>query len=366
MLLVLCVDLDDDVGRKTTVGTPVVGRDPVEEAAVALATADPEDSDVNVLFQGLHIAEKITDEEVEVACVTGNDGGDVSANREVGKEVDEVLASLSTGEGVTALVVTDGAQDESVVPVIRSRVTIDGVRRVVVRQAQDLESVYYTMKQVLNDPETRGTVLVPLGILLLIYPLAVIASMLELPGGAVFGIVSAMLGLYFLSRGLGITETLDALVSRARNSLYAGRVTIITYLVAAALLVIGGVDGLNQLEAVQKSNSPLGALEVIAALVQGSVQWFAAAGITTSLGQITDEYLADRLEWRYLNAPFYVLSIAVVLHGVSAYFLDLADLSYLAMALTGGTLLGLVSTLAFAIAESRYPRDAERDGSEAV
>ncbi|PSQ27685.1 hypothetical protein BRD03_05540 [Halobacteriales archaeon QS_9_68_17] len=367
MLLVLCVDLDDDLGRKTPVDTPVVGRNEVEEAAVALATVDPEDSDVNVLFQGIHIAKGIDDERVEVAAVTGNDGGDVSANREVGEEVDEVLASLSTGEGVTALVVTDGAQDESVVPVIRSRVTIDGVRRVVVRQAQDLESVYYTMKQVLNDPETRGTVLVPLGILLLIYPLAVIASFLELPGGAVFGIISTMLGLYLLSRGLGLMETVDTVIGRARNSLYAGRVTIITYLVAAALLVIGGVSGLNQLEAVQTdAEGTLGALEVLAALVYGAVQWFAAAGVTTSLGQVTDEYLADRLQWRYLNAPFYVLSIAVVLHGVSAYFLDLADLSYLAMALTGGTLLGLVSTLAFAVAESRFPRDAERDGSGAV
>jgi putative membrane protein len=367
MLLVLCVDLDDDLGRKTPVDTPVVGRNEVEEAAVALATVDPEDSDVNVLFQGIHIAKEIDDEQVEVAAVTGNDGGDVSANREVGEEVDEVLASLSTGEGVTALVVTDGAQDESVVPVIRSRVTIDGVRRVVVRQAQDLESVYYTMKQVLNDPETRGTVLVPLGILLLIYPLAVIASFLELPGGAVFGIISTMLGLYLLSRGLGLMETVDTVIGRARNSLYAGRVTIITYLVAAALLVIGGVSGLNQLEAIQTdAEGTLGALEVLAALVYGAVQWFAAAGVTTSLGQITDEYLADRLQWRYLNAPFYVLSIAVVLHGVSAYFLDLADLSYLAMALTGGTLLGLVSTLAFAVAESRFPRDAERDGSGAV
>ncbi|WP_135821560.1 DUF373 family protein [Halostella litorea] len=362
MLLVLCVDLDDDLGRKTDVETPVVGRDAVEDAAVALATADPEDSDVNVLFQGVHVADEVTDEAVEVAAVTGNDGGDVSANREVGEEVDEVLAGLSTGEGVTALIVTDGAQDESVVPVIRSRVTVDGVRRVVVRQAQDLESVYYTMKQVLNDPETRGTILVPMGILLLIYPLAVIASMLELPGGVVFGVVSALLGFYLLSRGLGLMQAVDTLIGRARNSLYAGRVTIITYLVAAALLVIGGVSGLNQLESVRAGTADtLGALEVLAALVHGAVQWFAAAGITTSLGQITDEYLADRLEWRYLNAPFYVVAIAVVLEAVSAYFLSLTNLSYLAAALTGGTLLGLVSTLAFAVAESRFPRDAERD-----
>jgi len=61
MLLVLCVDLDDDLGRKTGFSTPVIGREPVEEAAVALATADPEDSDVNVIFQGLHVYDDLTE-----------------------------------------------------------------------------------------------------------------------------------------------------------------------------------------------------------------------------------------------------------------------------------------------------------------
>ena len=40
MLLVLCVDLDDDIGRKTDVETPVVGRDNVVDAAVALARSE--------------------------------------------------------------------------------------------------------------------------------------------------------------------------------------------------------------------------------------------------------------------------------------------------------------------------------------
>ncbi|WP_135854795.1 DUF373 family protein [Halorussus salinus] len=365
MLLVLCVDLDDDLGRKTDFDTPVVGRDNVEAAAVALATADPEDSDVNVMFEGVHLADRIEDETVEVAVVTGTDGGDIAANRAVGDEVDEVLASLSTREEVQAVIVTDGAQDESVIPVIRSRVPIDGVRRVVVRQAQDLESMYYTIKQVLDDPETRGTILVPLGILLLIYPLAIISDSLGLPGAAVFGVTSGLLGLYVLGRGLGVERLLDRAAEKARNSLYAGRVTLITYVVAAALLVVGGVRGVETLESVEASaGGPVGPLEVLAALVHGAVTWFTAAGVTTSLGQITDEYLADRFQWRYLNAPFYVLSIALVLHAISAYFLhrvplELPRLTYLAVMLTVGTVLGLTSTLAFAIAESRRSRRAE-------
>ena len=356
MLLVLCVDLDDDLGRKTGFSTPVIGRESVEEAAVALATADPEDSDVNVIFQGIHVYDDLEerDESVEVAVVTGNEEGDVSANRKVGEEVDTVLASLATGEDVTALVITDGAQDESVLPVIRSRVPIDGVRRVVVRQAQNLESMYYTIKQVLNDPETRGTILIPLGILLLIYPLALVGTLLNLPG-LVLGTTSALLGLYLISRGLGLGERLDDAVEGARRSLYAGRMTMISYVVAAALLVLGGVSGMNTLEDHQTAaGGSLGAPMILAALVYGAIQWFAAAGVTTSLGQITDEYIAGRLEWRYLNAPFYVLAMAIVLHAVSGFFLEEVSLTYLATALTGGTLLGIVSTLAFAIAESHF------------
>jgi len=359
MLLVLCVDLDDDLGRKTGFETPVVGTEGVEAAAVALATADPEDSDVNVLFKGLNVAEEIVDESVVVAAVAGENGDEVRANRRVGEEVDELLASLETGEEVRAIVVTDGAQDESVLPVIRSRVAVDGVRRVVVRQAQDLESMYYTIKQVLDDPETRGTLLIPLGILLLIYPLAVVASYFDMPG-IVLGLTSGLLGLYLLGRGLGLGETLDRTVERLRGGLYDGRVTIVTSLVAAVLLVVGGVNGLEQLEVTRAdSEFALGAIEVGAAIVYGAVDWFAAAGLTTSVGQLTDEYLDGGLEWRYLNAPFYVMAIAVVLHAVSGFFLDFFDLSYLAAALTGGFLLGVSSTLAFAIAESRFPREAD-------
>jgi putative membrane protein len=352
MLLVLCVDLDDDLGRKTGTETPVVGRNAVREAAVALATADPEDSDVNVLFEGLHLAEEIDDERVEVAAVAGVNGREIEANRRVGEEVDRVLAELATGEDVRAIVVTDGAQDESVVPVIRSRVAIDGVRRVVVRQAQDLESMYYTIKQVLDDPETRGTLLVPLGILLLIYPLTIVANELGLPG-TVFGLASGLLGLYILARGLGVVRWLDRSVEQVRRSLFRGRVTLITYLVAAALLAIGGVNGVRTLETAQATaaDDP-GPITIIAALVFGAIQWFAAAGVTSSLGRVTDEYLDSEFHWRYLNAPFYVLAIAAVLHGVSAFVLSRASLEYLAFMLTGGTMLALASTLSFAVAES--------------
>jgi putative membrane protein len=360
MLLILCVDLDDDLGRKTAFDTPVVGRDNVESAAVALATADPEDSDVNVCFQGVHLHDSIDDESVEVAVVTGTAKADVSANRKVGEEVDTVLASLSTGEDVRAIVVTDGAQDESVLPVIRSRVPIDGVRRVVVRQAQDLESMYYTFKQVLADPETRGTILIPLGILLLIYPISIAAEVVGLPGSTL-GVISALLGLYVLFRGLGLEDTIDETLERIRVGLFSGRVQLITYVVAAALVAVGAVGGLEATEIFTDPDPK--PVRSVAAFVYGAVQWIAAAGIVAALGRITDEYLAGGFRWRYLNAPFYVAAIAIVLYGLSAFFLALpfAGLSYLAVTLTTGTFVGLASTLAFAVAEQRYPQNRDRE-----
>jgi putative membrane protein len=364
MLLVLPVDLDDDLGRKTGIETPVVGRAAVREAAVALATADPEDSDVNVLFQAIKTYDEIVaegvDEEVEVAVVTGVDGSDVAANRAVGEEVDTVLASLTTGETVRSVLVTDGAQDESVFPVIRSRVPIDSTRRVVVRQAQDLESIYYTIKQVLDDPETRGTILVPLGILLLIYPATIGASVLDIPGAAVLGLLSGLLGLYSLFHGLGLEETVDNVAARLRRGLYAGRLTIVTYAVAVALILIGVVEGAQRLETVHRSVPTLPAARGAAVFVYASVRWFAVAGVTTSLGRVTDEYLTGSFQWRYVNAPFYVLAIGIVLHGLSGYFLPGVagptpiSNTRLAVTLTAGTLLGVLSTLTFAVAESRY------------
>ena len=49
-VLVVCVDRDDDFGRKARVQGPIVGRKANLNAAVKLALADPEDLDSNCTF----------------------------------------------------------------------------------------------------------------------------------------------------------------------------------------------------------------------------------------------------------------------------------------------------------------------------
>ncbi len=49
-LLVLCVDRDNDIGEKSNIKTPVVGRKDCLYAASELALSDPEEADANAIF----------------------------------------------------------------------------------------------------------------------------------------------------------------------------------------------------------------------------------------------------------------------------------------------------------------------------
>ena len=49
-LLVICIDRDDDIGKKAGIVSPVVGRNACLEAAQRLALEDPEDDDSNAIF----------------------------------------------------------------------------------------------------------------------------------------------------------------------------------------------------------------------------------------------------------------------------------------------------------------------------
>jgi putative membrane protein len=53
LTLVLCVDRDDDIGFKGKIESPVIGRGACLRAATTLALVDPEDSDVNAIFQAI-------------------------------------------------------------------------------------------------------------------------------------------------------------------------------------------------------------------------------------------------------------------------------------------------------------------------
>ena len=59
--LVLCVDRDNDFGRKANCNSPIIGREDNLRAAQALALADPEDSDSNCLYAAISTYDKLED-----------------------------------------------------------------------------------------------------------------------------------------------------------------------------------------------------------------------------------------------------------------------------------------------------------------
>jgi putative membrane protein len=311
--LVVCVDRTNDIGRKTGLRTPVAGWEAVRSLVVEVGLADPEDSSVNCLLEALRVARDLRDEREEsvVAVVSGGGESVVGADRSVAKQLDDLIAEY---EPESAVVVIDSAQDERLVPIIESRLRVDSVDRVIVRQARDIESTYYLLKQFLGDEELRQTVLVPLGIGLLLLPVLLLrfSATIALAG------LASLLGAALLYKGLAIDELLSDLPEATREALYSGQVSVVTYVVGAGLALVG-------LFLAALSVSDAGNTGFIAAVqfVYASVPWLALAALAASAGRLVDELIRDEaVPMPYLNLPFGVVALGLVLRGFSGFFLE--------------------------------------------
>jgi putative membrane protein len=317
--LVVGIDRTGDVPGHTDVSLPLAGAETVSELIVDLGMADPEDTTVNALLEALSVARDIEREgdSATVAVVSGNADGVVSADQAIAEQVDELIATYDPD---SAIVVIDSTEDERLLPIIESRIRVDSVDRVVVRQARDLESTYYLLKQFLADEELRGTVLVPIGIVMLVFPAILMLSDVAVAVGS----ITAVIGTFLLYRGFGIDERLATLSTQVRDALYSGRISIVTSVIAAGLALVGifvGVLGTSELG--------LNSLQFVTgmAFAYYSVPWIALGAIAATIGRLVDELLRDdRLRTASLNLPFGALAMGLVVRGFSAYFLERADL----------------------------------------
>ncbi|MFB6137559.1 MAG: DUF373 family protein [Halobacteriaceae archaeon] len=322
--LVLVVDRPGDVARHAATAPPVAGEDAVRSLVYELGLADPEDSGVNSLLEGLRLAAELREggEQATVAVVSGGGRGSgvgggpdgVSGDRAVAAQLDELLGIY---EPDSAVVVIDSAEDEQLVSVVESRVPVDAVDRVVVRQARDLESTYYLLKQFLADEELRESVLVPLGTVLLVFP-----ALLTVTGSVAMATaaITAVLGLFLLYKGLGVEEALSELPGRVRTALYDGQVSVVTYVVAGGLALIGSFVGALSASALG-TDPPL--LLAATAFAYRGVPWLAGAALAASAGQLLDQVIQHQaVRTPYVNLPFGVVAVALVVRGFSAYFLE--------------------------------------------
>ncbi|WP_267642661.1 DUF373 family protein [Haloarchaeobius amylolyticus] len=317
--LVVCVDRTDDIGRKTGLETPVVGWEAVRSLVTDVGLADPEDSNVNCLLETLRVARDLRDEDEEtvVAVVSGASENVVGADRSVAHQLDELISRYDLD---SAVVVIDSAQDERLVPVVESRLRVDSVDRVVVRQARDIESTYYLLKQFLADEELRQTVLVPLGVALVAFPA------LALTWGPAVGAatITAIVGVFLLYKGFAVDELAKDGAAQVQTALYSGNVSVVTYVVAAGLTMVGMFVGALE---VSRMTGVEGVLLPSMMFVFHAVPWLAMAGATASIGRVLDEAIdSEGVPNAMLNMPFILVAVSLVIRGFSAYFLERSEL----------------------------------------
>jgi putative membrane protein len=315
--LVVCVDRTGDISRKTGLRTPVAGWEAVQSLVTDMGVADPEDSGVNCLLEALRVTRDLRegDDDAVVAAVSA-EGDGVNADRSIAAQFDDLVERFDPD---SCVVVVDSAEDERVVPIVESRIQVDAVDRVVVRQARDLESTYYLLKQFLGDEEMRQTILVPIGIVLLVFPaLMMLTGSLAVAAAS----ITTVIGLFLLYKGLGVDDYVAAVPGQARDALYSGRVSIVTYVVAVGLALVGVFAG-----ALELSNQPANTPELLSAMTftYYSIPWVALGALAASAGRLFDEFIRhDAVRTSFLNLPFGVLAVALVVRGFSAYFVERA------------------------------------------
>ncbi len=315
--LVLSVDRDDDLGYKAGLEGPVVGRDACIAAANALALVDPEDSDVNAIFQAVKVADGLAAncEEVEVAIVAGDHLHMIEGDRKIARDLERVIARTGATE---CILVTDGAEDDFVLPIIQSRIAVSSVRRVVVTQMVNLEGTYYILKKLLDDPKISRPLLVPVGLAMLLFA---IAYLLGYPEGAMI-VVVGVIGVYLLFRGLGYDDIFGSSYRALASSLSRGRFTLITNLAAVLLLIIGAITGITTMIVHYVGGDQSNGLFMVLAFAYGAVPWWVSAGLVSSGGRLVDVWLGERGEvWRVLLLPFLTLAAGLFVYGAAIYVL---------------------------------------------
>jgi len=256
-LLVICIDRDDDLGRKTGISTPVVGRNACIEAAQRLALEDPEDADSNSIFFAVKTYEDLVSKgyKTQVVVVTGVENRGVQADEKVASEIKLVLKKFSA-DG--AVIVSDGEDDEMVIPVIQSVIPVISVQRVVMQVSRTIEHSYAVfgkfLKLVMYNPKYSKFFLGVPGILLLIGGIGAVTGY----NAEIFAVLVTILGGAFLIRAFDIDKAWSNWAKPTPEG-FTRMFTLITGLILIAASVPAGITTVSP----ENISSDLGTINLI-------------------------------------------------------------------------------------------------------
>lgn len=209
-ILVLCIDRDDDIGSKGGMETPILGRDPCINAGTRLAIEDPEDADANAIFGAIKTYEELISKgyESEVALVSGKFNRGIEADEKISFEIQNVLTRYKAD---AAVLVSDGEDDETVIPIIQSMVPVISIQRIIIKHSRSVEYSYAVLgryiKMLVYDPRYSKFFLGVPGALLVATGLATVFGLTR----EAIALALSILGAAFIIRAFDIDKSLASL-----------------------------------------------------------------------------------------------------------------------------------------------------------
>lgn len=241
-ILVLCIDRDDDIGSKGGVKTPIIGKESCIDAGIRLALEDPEDADANAIFGAIKMHQDLLAKgyDTEVAVVAGKINRGIEADEKIGFEIQTVLDNYAA-DG--AVLVSDGEDDETIIPVIRTILPIISVQRVIIRHSRSVEYSYAILgryiKMLVYDPRYSKFFLGVPGALLLVSGIATIFGLTR----EAVALVLSMLGIAFIIRAFD----LDKAISSLGRPTPSGFIRIFSTFAGVLIIVVSIVNGFSNI-----------------------------------------------------------------------------------------------------------------------
>lgn len=306
--LILCVDRDDDFGVKANITSPIIGRKDNLRAAISLGLKDPEDSDTNSLFAAIQLYDQYRDDgqECEIATLCGNKSVGTKSDRIIGIQLETVLDLTDPNH---VLVVSDGAEDEFILPIISSRVKIDSVKRVIIRQQKNIEGTVYFIAKALQDEKIRKNVVIPISLIFLIWG---ISLFFENAFNYALGATLFTMGCYLLIRAFNLEEPAILIGKDMKDALQSGK-----YILAATTLIAIMVLSIGIFQAymiIFVENSP--SLQSFLEFLETSFIYFISTALIYVLGKTLDTYVRTGIFMR--SSVFIIPAVA------AAWFIFLA------------------------------------------
>lgn len=336
-VLVLCIDRDDDLGHKAKIEGPVIGRHECVRAALELGIADPEDADTNTMLAAISTYDELVKRGIssEVATITGDVQVGYQSDLVLTKQLEETLeVTMAT----SVVLVSNGAEDEYIFPMVSSRVKVDSVRNVMVKQSKSVESTWYFFIKIIKDEKTRKQIIAPLGLIflaigaMLLIPL--FRAMADLDAQLIvdeislrwFSIVLFIMGIYLVQNAFRVRESMRSGVKRARRSIYQGDVTIPMFILASMIFIFGIVKGIQGTDIelpVQFQDRTTAAL----LFLDSSFYWFMAATLIFESRRLINALIQRELAPRgFWLIPMSIIAVTFLVLGGIHYLMVNMDL----------------------------------------